>query len=250
MKLSTLPLALTLCLTALTTVPTPVVYGQEQAPPAAIDGTTEEKIQAPEFLWTDPKYAVKPIKKELPARKAKVEEPVVLPAPVDTFDADAKAFADSVGSLQYLWRATQKTSSKQSEQKLLAELSPSEKVKAISPMEGYNKDLSARLLSQLSVPTQASLVETEKRKYTYLFTFTLNKNGKISNFKVENQIGSVTSTMLADDTESNLVISSVKTAISKCLPLARPSVGLAPWYMAMQYDLNKGQLLLCCLNQK
>lgn len=226
----------------------------QAAAPAAQKGVSQDltpsqsdtEIQpdnSPQTIWTDPKTP-RPIKKESPAKVVLPPPPAPGQSPDELRQKSLQDFTNNIEGAPNIWIAPPANMPKGSTKHM------SGQVVEMTPMQGYLKDLTEKISSKMQVPTSATLVETSNKKYNYLFSFTLNKNGKIANLRAESAIGNLKSNALPDDAESGMVLQAVQNAINASLPLPTPSNGFAPWFMVMQYDLNQNQLQIACLNQR
>jgi hypothetical protein len=218
-------------------------------------------------LWTDPKHAVRVIPQlkkgeKAPELKAIDDEMAKAKAVVDekaakdkaekekndktakkeeapsVFDTDAaKAFNASRSEPQYVWVR----------QPAAAKKAP---LTAAAAPDTYNQELSDKIAANLQVPSTATLVESSKAKYRYLITFDLSKAGKISNLQMEDKVGSVVSSRLADDNEHAQMLAALYSAIKKCGTIKPPKSGHAPWNMLVSYDLSSGKLFTACLSSQ
>lgn len=234
---------------------------------AADDSPAPTPESATPGLWTDPKHAVrvvpqlkkgekapelKAIDDEMAkakaladekaakekAEKEKSEKTTKKEEQPSLFDTDAaKAFNASRSEPQYVWvrqpAATKKVA-------LTSTATP----------DTYNQELSDKIAANLQVPSTATLVESSKAKYRYLITFDLSKAGKISNLQMEDKVGSVVSSRLADDNEHAQMLAALYAAIKKCGTIKPPKSGHAPWNMLVSYDLSTGKLFTACLSSQ
>lgn len=219
-------------------VPTPA-----QAAAPQVQDNEIQPDNSPQTIWTDPKTP-RPIKKESPAKVVLPPPPAPGQSPDELRQKSLQDFTTNIEGAPNIWIAPAGNMPKGATRHM------SGQVAEMTPMQGYLKDLTEKISSKMQIPTSATLVETSNKKYNYLFSFTLNKNGKIANLRAESAIGNLKSNALPDDAESGMVLQAVQNAINASLPLPTPSNGFAPWFMVMQYDLNQNQLQIACLNQR
>ncbi|CAN5247377.1 hypothetical protein BH11CYA1_BH11CYA1_05580 [soil metagenome] len=164
-------------------------------------------------------------------------------------ESAAKAFSQAVSSEpQYVWlspdRPSPASQSKFQQNRVLAS------TEQLSRLDSYIKELSQSIQGNLYVPGSAQLVETTNRKYSYLISFVVKNNGQITNVTSEKQVGTLTSTPLADDDENGQVVKAITKALAKVSPVKVPPAGFAPWYMLLKYEVSSGKVLVACLNAK
>lgn len=165
---------------------------------------------------------------------------------------DDKAFREFVGSLkepQYVWLSPDHASAAVDPKNAFKQTKTLANADQLGRMDNYIKELTGKVQSYLSVPSTATLVESNQ-KYIYLITFTLRERGQMANFRVEPQLGPFSTVPLADDNESNAVVGAINKALTKASPMPTPPVGFAPWYMVLKYEVNSGKVMLACLNAK
>lgn len=166
------------------------------------------------------------------------------------FDEKAfRTFVDSLKEPQYVWLSPDRSSAAVDPKNAFKQTKTLANADQLGAMDSYIKDLTTRVQANLSVPSTATLVESNL-KYSYLITFTIREKGQIANFQVEKQIGPFTTVPLADDNESASVVQAINNALTKATPMPTPPVGFAPWYMVLQYDVNSGRMILACLNSR
>lgn len=109
----------------------------------------------------------------------------------------------------------------------------------------YNKEVADKISGGIRVPQQATLVESESKKYRYLIGFHLTKEGKAINIQVLDRLGELATEPLADQNESASIVAALKNAIRQAAPLKTPpqGSGIAPWQMIALYDVSTGKLL-------
>jgi hypothetical protein len=201
-------------------------------------------------LWTDPKYAVKEV--QVPARvavpsashgttgtktgtTAAPKGPDVNPYGYD--EKEAKEFAAAASMPQFLW-------TKQDTARGQKSVALNDK----KEMSDYHKTFVEKFVSKMEVPSTATLVESASAKYLYLYSFAIDKSGKIININSENSYGPFTAVHLADDNENAALSSAVAKALAKCSPVKVPPVGNAPWYMLLKYEPDTGKVFVSHLN--
>ncbi|MBX9942016.1 MAG: hypothetical protein K2Y32_22310 [Candidatus Obscuribacterales bacterium] len=217
--------------------------GSAQASPQANTQTS-----AKEGLWSLPKYEVKvkpqqeaqkptpklgPKAEALAKAKAKEKEKI---QEADSNQNELNTLGASLKSQPtYVW------SPANSAAKLSAD---ARKVREQALLD-YNKEVADKIAGGIKIPQQATLVESESKKYRYLIGFHLTKEGKAINIQVLDRLGELATEPLADQNESASVVSALKNAIRQASPLKTPpqGSGIAPWQMIALYDVSTGKLV-------
>lgn len=217
---------------------------------ANTQGSTQASSQAStqEGLWSLPKYEVKvkpqqeaqkpapklgPKAEALAKAKAKEKEKIQEP---DSAQNELNTLGASLKSQPtYVWSPANSAS----------KLSADARKAREQALLDYNKEVSDKIAAGIRVPQQATLVESESKKYRYLIGFHLTKEGKAINIQVLDRLGELATEPLADQNESASIVSALKNAIRQAAPLKTPpqGSGIAPWQMIALYDVSTGKLV-------